>query len=228
MNKSMQIALIEDDMDLARLTRLLLESEGYSVALCHEGKSAIAFIRDIQPDLVLLDILLPDKNGIEICKAVRDFYQGPILMLTGCDDDMNEILAFQQGADDFITKPIKPPILLARIKAILNRSAIKSHKSEEIVINDLALSLSARSVHFQRQPVSLTTSEFDLLALLAKHTGCLVTREECCEQLRGFSYDGFDRSIDMHISALRKKLKHTPLHIITVRGKGYQLSEQTC
>ncbi|MEW5251451.1 response regulator [Microbulbifer sp. 2201CG32-9] len=227
MTEKYHIALIEDDQELARLTTLLLKEEGYAVSEVHRGDAAVDHIRVSNPDLVILDIMLPGANGIEICTEVRKFYQKPILMLTGRDDDITEISSFRQGADDYVLKPVRPHLLLVRIEALLRRSGTKYPRQRDpVIIGSIKIFLQRREVHKNNTPIELSSAEFDMLALLTESIGQVVSREECCRVLRGISYDGVDRSVDMRISSLRKKLGDDQLPhklIKTVRGKGYIL-----
>ena len=227
MSAKYQIAIIEDDSELARLTRMMLEDEGYLVSLCYRGDEAVQHIQTNHPDLILLDIMLPGKNGIEVCTEVRKFYSGPIVMLTGRDDDITEVSSFNQGADDYVVKPVRPHVLMARISSLLKRFDKKAEiENEVLVFGSLRLYIKQREVDVDGKSLELVDSEFDLLSLLAKNQDKIVNRETCCEALRGFSYDGMDRSIDMRISTLRKKIgdNNTPHKWIkTVRGKGYML-----
>ena len=224
------IAIIEDDTEISRLTRILLESEGFEVSQVFDGNQAIEHIKKTVPELIILDIMLPGIDGIEICTQLRSFYHGPILMLTGKDDDITEVTSFKSGADDFIVKPIKPDILLARIQALLRRCQSSQDKTKVVTTGSLEIYRERREVLINECSIDLTTAEFDLLNLLANNLGEVVSRETCCDVLRGLSYDGFDRSVDMKISSLRRKLAvagDDAKLIKTVRGKGYLLSNMT-
>lgn len=221
------IVVVEDDTEISRLTTMLLESDGYSVSQVYRGDEAVQHIRQREPAAVILDIMLPGLNGIDVCVAIREFYAGPILMLTGVDDDISEITSFKNGADDFVTKPFKPSILTARLQAILRRCDISEESTESLSTADIDVYFTRREVRVRGEALDLTTAEFDLLSLLVRNVGETVSREQCCDSLRGISYNGFDRSIDMKISALRKKLNAASDHkdlIKTVRGKGYMLA----
>lgn len=227
MTETAKLILVEDDTEISRLTCMLLESEGFQVIPIFRGDEAISCIQKEQPDLVILDIMLPGLNGIEICEQIRDFYTGPVLMLTGSNDDINELISFKKGADDYVTKPFKPTILVARIQALLKRSSKQTQSKADISTGNLVIHLKRRECFLSDQRIELTSSEFDLLAILASNLGNTVSREQCCDALRGFSYDGLDRSIDMKISALRKKIPPQAGEeslIKTVRGKGYMLA----
>lgn len=224
------IVIVEDDVEISRLTTMLLESDGYCVSQVYRGDEAVAHIRQCEPAAVILDIMLPGLNGIDVCAAIREFYTGPILMLTGVDDDISEISSFKNGADDFVTKPFKPYILTARLQAILRRCATTESSAESLSTADIVVYFAHREVRVQGEILNLTTAEFDLLSLLIRNMGDIVSRDQCCSSLRGISYNGFDRSIDMKISALRKKLNAASKHkdiIKTVRGKGYMLVKES-
>lgn len=226
-NTPATVVVVEDDTEISRLTLLLLESEGFSCEAVFRGDDAVDVIRDRNPDIVILDIMLPGLSGIDVCARIREFYSGAVLMLTGRDDDISELASFKQGADDYVVKPIKPHLLLARMTALLKRTRQPlTSDSGPLVVGDLSIDPATRSLHMAGVSVSLTSAEFDVLELLAKQAGEIVSRESCCEQLRGLSYDGVDRSIDMRISSLRKKLGDNgrgEQRILTVRGRGYML-----
>lgn len=236
---AMLILLIEDDVEIARLTEIYLQSEGYETAVVADGANALEQIRLTQPDLILLDLMLPNVDGFDICKQARKFFAGPILVLTAREDDISEVSLLKLGADDYLRKPAKPHVMSARIEALLRRSkgthratentslvnASSTHalenKSPAIVIQRETL-----TVLLNGQPIDLSNAEFDLLALLCERAGDIVSRSECIQILRGISYDISDRSIDMRISGLRKKLndeKPPYKRIKTIRNKGYLL-----
>lgn len=221
-----EILLVEDDIELANLVRDYLTKNGFSVDMIHNGLDAITVIEQTQPDLVILDILLPDKNGNEVCREVRSFYKGAILMLTALDDDMDQMLGLELGADDYIIKPVQPRLLLTRIRTILRRMN-QSESSNNTIINagELQIDPANRLVKVAEQKIELTSAEFELLLLLSQEIGQVVDRNSIVQELRGFEYDGFDRSIDRRISRLRKKLSaNSKIELIkTIRGKGYQL-----
>lgn len=219
------ILLIEDDEEISRLTSMYLETEGYAVDVVEDGKDALAAIKTLGPDLVILDLMLPNVGGHEICREARKEYSRPILVLTALDDDFNEVGLLKMGADDYLTKPVKPHVLVARIEALLRRSSLneQNHSSSRVIEMDA----STRSIQFSGANIQLTESEFELLGLLYQHKGQAVSREECCQRLKGIDYDICNRAIDMRISGLRKKLNDSvkPYKtIITVRNKGYSLN----
>ncbi|MEZ9199842.1 response regulator [Shewanella sp. 10N.286.54.B9] len=217
------ILVVEDDSSLAEWISDYLLDHGYSITVANQGDYALAMIAEERPDLVLLDVMLPVKNGFDVCKEARAFYTGPILFMTACVEDGDEIQGLEVGADDYLTKPIRPQVMLARIKALLRRATDDNIK-QQLVFDSLILNAAAKSVTIDQQVLDLNANEFDVLWLLALKVGTVVSRTDLIAELRGIEYDGFDRSIDIRISRLRKKLheaKNQPYKIKTIRGKGY-------
>lgn len=223
-----RLLIVEDDPEIARLTAMYLEAEGYETKVVHDGLEAIPAMKLYQPHLVILDLMLPGIGGIEICKQARTFYQKPILVLTACADDMTEVSLLKLGADDYLTKPIKPHILTVRIEALLRRSvAQESNQPKNLQVGELRIEPGNKTVYFYDQELQLAAAEYEMLLLLAQNAGQVVSREACCSSLRGINYDYNDRSVDMRISGLRKKLHDdkVPYRIIlTVRNQGYLLA----
>jgi len=218
------ILIIEDDEEIARLTAMHLKRNGYLTDIVTDGADAIASIKQRMPDLILLDLMLPNVSGNVICKQARVFYNGPILVMTASNDDINEVSLLELGADDYLRKPVKPQILSLRIAALLRRCITVNN--QKITLNSIEIDCLNHKVNYQDKVINLTNSEFDMLAVLAKNAGQIVSREACCKSLRGIDYDLSDRSIDMRVSALRKKLKEETGQaqlIKTVRNKGYIL-----
>ena len=231
-----KILLIEDDLELASLTQDYLQKQGFKVVIQTNGKDAVEKIVSEQPDCVLLDIMLPNKDGFAICKEIRgqhqNSYQGPILILTARDEDIDQLLGLELGADDYVTKPVQPRLLLARIHALLRRvNPSTSPSPEHLEFNGLSIESSARKVLLKNHTIDLSTAEYDLLFLLAQHAGKVLSRDEILQHLRGIGYDGTDRSIDLRISRLRKKLQDETAdneqRIKTVRGSGYLFTIST-
>lgn len=220
-----ELLLVEDDIEISRLTRLYLEAEDYHVTVIEDGAEADAAIREHNPDLVILDLMLPNVSGHEICQQARFHYTQPILVLTACDDDINEVSLLKLGADDYLSKPVRPHILVARIEALLRR--FQRSETPSLSSKQLQLNANSRSASLGDTLLELTEAEFEMLSLLYQHKGSPVSRDQCCQALRGIDYDFGDRSIDMRISGLRKKLgdNQRPYEtIVTVRNKGYQLN----
>jgi len=232
--ESHSLILVEDDDELASLIQDYLNRHGFNVTTISDGLVAEVEILRQQPDITILDIMLPGQTGMEVCRKVRDRYQGPILMLTALDEDMDQLLGLEIGADDYIIKPVHPRLLLSRLRALLRRmkrqlihaTTTTNSSLNTLNLDSLIINLSNRSVILAEQSIALTTSEFELLLMLAEDIGQPVSRDSIVQQLRGFDYDGMDRSIDRRISRLRKKLQAvvpTQEIIKTIRGKGYQL-----
>ncbi len=223
MSQQQNILVVEDDQSLAQWISDYLTDHGYQVTVANRGDVAVELIQADVPDLVVLDIMLPVKNGFDVCKEVRAFYPRPILILTACTEESDEVVGLELGADDYLSKPVKPRVLLARIKALLRRA---SPIVDKHVLTFGSLSIDGRSnnVSIDDVNVVLSSNEFDVLWLLAKNAGVVITRTELVSQLRGINYDGFDRSIDIRISRLRKKLgddASKPFKIKTIWAKGY-------
>jgi len=221
-----KILLIEDDAEISRLTSMYLETEGYQVQVIADGAQAIKGIKEIQPDILVLDLMLPGLGGFEICKQAREFYQQPIIILTACDDDISEVSLLKIGADDYLVKPLRAHVLVARIEALLRRA--KSTRAIQIS-NSLFIDDSKSQVTHQGKLLELTGAEYEMLKILVKNIGKAVSREQCCQALRGIDYDFSNRSIDMRISGLRKKLGDDQMPykmITTIRNKGYMLLDE--
>ncbi len=228
-----RILIVEDDRRLADLTREYLEANGLRVTLEADGALAAARILGERPDLVVLDLMLPGEDGLSICRKVRGGYNGPILMLTARSDDMDQVLGLEMGADDYVCKPVRPRVLLARVRALLRRRETLEAPAERLQrlgFGPLVIDQAMREAWLRGQGIELTSAEFDLLWLLAANAGRILSREEIFTALRGIEYDGQDRSIDVRISRIRPKIGDDPLHprlIKTVRGKGYLFVGET-
>jgi two-component system response regulator RstA len=226
--QSWHILIVEDDQRLAELTRDYLQSNGLNVSIEMDGAQAAARILREQPDLVVLDLMLPGEDGLSICRKVRGQYEGPILMLTARTDDMDQVLGLEMGADDYVCKPVRPRVLLARIRALLRRMegnvVQAASERRRLQFGQLVVDNAMREAWLGEQAIELTSAEFDLLWLLTSNAGRILSREEIFNALRGIEYDGQDRSIDVRISRIRPKIGGDPMHprlIKTVRSKGY-------
>ncbi len=232
LDAGVRILLVEDDVRLSTLIQEYLQQQSMLVAIEHQGDLACQRIIDERPDLVVLDLMLPGMDGVEICKRVRPQYNGPILMLTARDEDIDQVVGLEIGADDYVTKPVQPRVLLARIRALLRRlprHALSLHDNNQVRIGRFRISMAAREAWLGDKILELTSNEFDLLWLLASHAGEILTRDRILEQLRGIGYDGLDRSVDIRISRLRKKLEddtQRPYRIKTIRSKGYLFAKE--
>jgi DNA-binding response OmpR family regulator len=224
------ILLIEDDARLAELTATYLEQNGLRIAVEGRGDRAIERFARERPRLVLLDLLLPGRDGLSICRELRKHHDVPILMLTARDTDLDHVIGLEAGADDYVMKPVDPMVLLARVRALLRRvergNPSPGERKPDMMLGALRISETSREVWLSGKPVALTTQEFELLSLLAHRAGELVSRDEVFRTMRGIDYDGLDRSIDGRVSKLRRKLGDdaaAPTRIKTVWGKGYLL-----
>lgn len=227
------VLLVEDDVSLAQLVAQYLSGHGMLVSTAHHAAAARRHLREHSPRILILDVGLPDGDGFSICRDIRAGFDGAIVMLTARDEDVDQIVGLELGADDYLVKPVQPRLLLARLRALLRRSASPaapaSPSDHRIDIGAFSISGDARVAVLEGAPLDLTSAEFDLLWMLARHAGSILSRDDLIGKLRGISYDGLDRSIDSRISRLRRKLGDSPaapVRIQTVRGKGYLFSKR--
>lgn len=220
-----RILLVEDDKRLADLVCDYLRRNGFEVDHEADGLQVEPRLRSVPFDLLILDLMLPGRDGLSICKAAREFFHAPILMVTAKDSDIDQVLGLEFGADDYVIKPVDPRVLLARIQALLRRYQPRPEQDSSVLnFGRLTLENHGRRVSQAGQPVDLSSHEFDLLWLLASHAGEIQSRDSLFQTLHGRPYDGLDRTIDVRISHLRRKLgdsTETPFRIKTVWGRGY-------
>ena len=221
--------LIEDDARLGAMVAEYLGAHDIAVTVAPDGERGLAVLAGRRFDAVLLDVMLPGVDGFEVCRRIRAFPDGatlPILMLTARGEDVDRIVGLELGADDYLAKPFNPRELLARIRAILRRATAPAQEGRRLRVRGIEIDLDAREVMAGGHRVSLTSYEFELLLLLARAAGRVLSREQILDALKGQDYESFDRSIDVHISKLRAKLERNPKEprvIKTVRGVGYVL-----
>jgi two-component system response regulator RstA len=219
------ILIVEDDVPLAELIAASLRRERFRTEIESHGGRALDKIRAVSPDLVILDVMLPGQDGFAICRQSRAFYTNPILMLTARDEDMDQILGLELGADDYVIKPVMPRVLLARVRALLRRGErVSKANGESISLGELEIKIGERRVLAGGREVDLTTSEFDLLLFLAQRAGNVVSRQDLYKALRGIDYDGIDRAMDLRVSKLRSRLREAAPNaalIKTIHGRGY-------
>lgn len=222
------ILLVDDDESLNRLVVQYLQGQGFNVSVVTDGNSAVDAITLEQPDLVILDLMLPGQDGLSVCREVRPNYRGIILMLTALDDDIDEVAGLETGADDYLAKPVRPRVLLARIRALLRRrEGDVREAATNISTSHLVIDRSSMSVRVDDEKVDVTDAEFALLWLFAENKGEILSRDDINKNLRGLEHDGTDRTIDLRVSRLRKKIgddPKDPVIIKSVRGKGYLLT----
>ncbi|RRJ88312.1 DNA-binding response regulator [Gulosibacter macacae] len=220
---SERILVVDDDTPLAEMIGIVLESEGYQAEFCSDGALALPRFREVQPDLVLLDVMLPGMDGIQICELIRAESGVPIIMLTAKSDTTDVVRGLEAGADDYIVKPFNPKELVARIKTRLRSSV--SEPTELIRVGDITMNVPAHEVLRDGQPINLTPLEFDLLLTLASKPQKVFTREELLEQVWGYQYKADTRLVNVHVQRLRSKIEHDPDQpkiVTTVRGVGYR------
>lgn len=217
------ILVVDDEPNIAELARLYLEREGYRVESAATGSDALAKVSTVKPALVVLDLMLPDIDGFEVCRQVRGTSDIPILMLTARKEDIDKIVGLELGADDYLTKPFNPRELVARVKAILRRYQAGPRPTTAVEVGDLRIDLSQHEATVAGQPLRLRTKEFALLATMAQNLGRLLTREQLLDMVWGFDYYGETRTVDVHINHLREKLTGSGASIETVRGVGYKM-----
>ncbi len=219
------ILLVDDEPNIIELAKLYLEREGFRTIAVGDGRSAIDRAAKDNPALMVLDLMLPEVDGYEVCRRVRATSDLPIIMVTARDEDIDKIIGLELGADDYMTKPFNPRELLARVKAILRRSerATKAESTSPLHLADVTIDPARREVTVAGMAANLRTKEFDLLLTLAEHRGLVLTREQLLDLVWGFDYVGQTRTIDVHIAHLRKILSGSHISIETITGVGYKL-----
>ncbi len=223
-----KILVVDDEMKIARLVKDYLSEAGFDVILASTGPAAVAATRSERPDLVVLDLGLPGVDGFDVTRAIRGAGSAiPIIMLTARSEETDRIVGLELGADDYVVKPFSPRELVARVKAVLRRTR-GVVATETIRAGDLLISLPHRTVEREGQRIDLTTSEFELLRVLASSPGRVFTRGQLLDSIRGVSFESYERAIDAHIKNLRKKIEpdpRHPVHVLTVYGVGYKFSD---
>ncbi len=219
-----RILVVDDEPNIVELARMYLEQEGFQVESASDGAQALELIEGRQPALVVLDLMLPEVDGFEVCRRTRAKSEVPIIMLTARDEDVDKIVGLELGADDYLTKPFNPRELVARIKAILRRAERGPQVGERsIQLADLLIDPARREVRVGEQPIELRAKEFDLLHAFAENEGIVLTREQLLNLVWGYDFYGQSRTVDVHVAHLRKRLKGSQVQIETVTGVGYKL-----
>lgn len=223
------ILIVDDEPRIIRLVRGYLEQEGYQVVTAGSGREALFAARDHKPDLIILDLMMPEMDGWEFMGLHRQERNTPIIMLTARVDDVDKIAGLEMGADDYLTKPFSPRELVARVRAVLRRTGSAPEESELLRAGVLVLDTGAHSLSKDGQMIELTKMEFDLLSTLMRHPGRAFSRLELLERTQGYAYDGYERTVDVHIKNLRKKIEadsSNPKYVLTVFGVGYRFNAE--
>ena len=219
------VLIVDDEPNIIQLAKLYLERDGFTVEGAQTGHDALEMIRTNDPDIIVLDLMLPDADGFELCSAIRKDKDVPILMLTARTEYTDRILGLELGADDYLTKPFNPSELVARIKAILRRYNSGLTVSDAIELGRLRIDKLRHEASVDDQGIPMRTKEFALLVAFAENPGIVMTREQLLEQVWGFEYLGETRTIDVHVNHLRDKLEGSGVSIETLRGVGYKLNQ---
>jgi DNA-binding response OmpR family regulator len=227
MTMSKLILVVDDEPRLINLVRGYLEGEGYQVATAANGREALFAARDHKPDLIILDLMMPEMDGWEFLRLHRQERNTPIIMLTAKVDDVDKVVGLEMGADDYLAKPFSPRELVARVRAVLRRTGAAPEEPELLRAGDLVLDVAGRSLTRQGELIELTPMEFGLLAALMRSPGRAFSRLELLERSQGYAYDGYERTIDVHVKNLRKKIEpdsSQPQYVLTVFGVGYRFN----
>lgn len=223
------LLIVDDEERLRMLLRDYMEHEGYRVLLASDGQEALRVARQEKPDLIILDLMMPVMDGWEFLKKHQPEHRTPLIILTARLDDTDKVLGLELGADDYVTKPFSPRVLAARVRAVLRRAGTQPPEAEVLRVSDLVLDRAAHQVTVRGEPVALTPSEFDLLATLMSAPGRVFTRLDLLERVQGTLYEGYERTIDVHVRNLRAKIEpdpRRPRYIETVYGVGYRLAAE--
>ena len=229
-----KILVVDDEKPISDIVKFNLAKEGYDVYTAYDGEEALEKVTEVEPDLILLDLMLPKMDGLEVAREVRKTYDMPIIMVTAKDSEIDKVLGLELGADDYVTKPFSNRELVARVKANLRRGATATKEVEEIapselVMGDLTIHPDAYMVTKRGETIELTHREFELLFYLAKHIGQVMTREHLLQTVWGYDYFGDVRTVDVTVRRLREKIEDNPSHpnyLVTRRGVGYYLRNQ--
>ena len=223
------ILVVDDEKRIVEIIRAYLEKDGFRVSTAGDGKQALSLVRSEKPDLIVLDLMLPEVSGWDVCRTLRKDSDVPIIMLTAREDVTDKIVGLELGADDYVTKPFDPKELLSRIRAVLRRYEGRVSTHSVINIGDISIDVERRMVKRGDAEIELTSTEFDLLRVLAENAGRVFTRMQLLDKLQGEAYEAYERTIDSHIKNLRKKLEpdpNRPRYILTVHGAGYRVAEE--
>lgn len=224
-----RILIVDDEEMIVRTVKAYLDQEGFKTYTEYDGEKALRAFEEKEPDLIILDLMLPKLSGIEVTKKIRATSTVPIIMLTAKAEEADRVVGLELGADDYVVKPFSPRELVARVRAVLRRIEGETGAAERVVSGDLEIDLRMREVKVAGSAVELTPTEFDLLAYLAHHPGQVFTRLQLLREVQGYTYDAFARTIDTHVKNLRRKIEENPRephYIITVHGVGYRFTRE--
>jgi len=223
-----KILVVDDEKRIVEILQAYLERDGYQVIAAYDGRSALELARSNSPDLIILDLMLPEVSGWDVCRELRRESDVPIIMLTARDDTTDKIVGLELGADDYVTKPFDPKEIISRARAVLRRSDVKTVSKSTIKVGEIMIDTNKRLVRRGDRNIELTPIEFDLLRVMAENPGRVYSRMQLLDKVQGDAYEGYERTVDSHIKNLRKKLELNPEHpvyIITIYGVGYKLGE---
>ena len=223
-----KILVVDDEKRIVEILQAYLERDGYRVIAAYDGRSALELARSNSPDLIILDLMLPEVSGWDVCRELRRESDVPIIMLTARDDTTDKIIGLELGADDYVTKPFEPKEIISRVRAVLRRGERKAVSKSTLNVGEIMIDTNKRLVRRGDQNIELTPIEFDLLRVMAENPGRVYSRMQLLDKVQGDAYEGYERTVDSHIKNLRKKLELDPEHpvyIITIYGVGYKLGE---
>ena len=226
---SQKILVVDDELDIVKVVRAYLEQSGFRVITASDGEQALAMFRHEQPDLIVLDLNLPKMDGLDVCRAIRRESNVPIIMLTARVEETDRLIGLELGADDYIVKPFSPREVVARVRTVLRRSALPAEPPASITLGALTIDPIKHEVQLHGRSIDLTPSEFNILLALAAQPGRAFSRMELLDAAQGEAYEGYERSIDVHIKNLRQKLgdePRNPTYILTVYGVGYKFNDK--
>ena len=223
---SKKILVVDDEPKIVEIVRAYLEKDGFKVVTANDGRVALDVFRRDTPDLVVLDLMLPEVSGLDVCRRICKDSSTPVIMLTARDETTDKVVGLELGADDYVTKPFDPKELVSRVKAVLRRS--EGHRTSATILNvaGLEIEVEKRRVSRQGETIELTPLEFNLLRVMAEQPGRVFSRMQLLDKVQGVAYEGYDRTIDSHIKNLRKKIEldpNQPHYIVTIYGVGYKL-----
>ena len=228
---SKKILVVDDEKKIVEILKAYLERDTFQVLVAYDGRTALELAAQQSPDMIILDLMLPEISGWDVCRTLRQTSGVPIIMLTARDEITDKIIGLELGADDYITKPFDPKEVISRIRAVLRRIEAKIAPKDVLKVTDLSIDVGKRAVYRGEQTIELTSMEFELLRALAENPGHVLSRMQLLDRTQGDAYPGYERTVDSHIKNLRKKIEpdpDQPRYIITVYGAGYKLEENQC